>query len=163
MVPSSRVTAVGGEESAVVFTLEGHTEVIALRVERKARVGKLLPPILSCVDKEDVVSSQPRMPVAGEIEITIRPESREGFIALGVDGASYVLYAPKACRRDTYPPNIEATDATGHIRCEIEPLTVRREGRVGVAGQGVAGELHGRGLAPGSIAAGGFYNLGIAG
>ena len=93
MIPAAHVAAIAGEEAAVVYPLEGHAEVVTLRVEGIAGVGERHLPILCRVGDEDVVAAQTGMAGTGEIKVAVGPEGGEGLVALRVDRAAEVLHA----------------------------------------------------------------------
>ena len=63
MVPSSAVVTVRREEATVVNSLERHAEVVALRIERIARVRHVVLAVLADGGNEDVESSHAGMTV----------------------------------------------------------------------------------------------------
>ena len=63
MVPSTSVVTVRREEATVVNSLERHAEVVALRIERIARVRHVVLAVLADGGNEDVESSHAGMTV----------------------------------------------------------------------------------------------------
>ena len=133
MVPSFSVAAVAAEVAAVVGVLECHAKVVARRVERIAGMRDVVAAVLAHMCDEDVVATQSRMAGAGEIEVAVVAERGEGLVALGVNGCPKVLNPAEAGRGNADAPNVKPALATGHVRGEIEPFAVGRNGGMGKA------------------------------
>ena len=64
VVPSAAVVAVGCKESAIVYSLERHSEVVGLRIERIAGMLYVVFAVLANGGNEYVESAHARMAVA---------------------------------------------------------------------------------------------------
>ena len=141
MIPSTTVAAVGREEAAVVRALEGHAEVVALRIERIAGMFQEVASVASHLRDEDVEASHSGMSVGREIEVAVGPERRKHLVALCIDGFSKVLHAGRSRCGEPDTPDVESSLAARHVACEVEPLPIGRDGRMGIARQRVAGQF----------------------
>ena len=163
MIPTSHVTTVTGEEATVMDAFERHAEVVTLRIEGIAGMGKRHLPVLVGMRNKDVVTAKARMTRTGKIKVAIRPEGRERLVTLRVDRAVEVLYPSQAVRCDAHAPNVETSLATRHVAREVKPLAIGRDSGMGKTGERVFGDLHRRWLAPGSIGTRRLHDLGITG
>ena len=111
---------------------------------------------------EDVETSHSRVAVAREVEVAIGSEGREHLVARRVDGVAQVLNATECSSYESDSPNVKSTLSTRHIRTEIEPLAIGRDGGVGVAGECVVGDFHFRRFPPCGVRAVGLHDLRIA-
>ena len=164
MIPSFSVAAITGEEAAIMNAFKRTTEVIALRIERIARMFDVPSAVFTHFGDIDIQTAHSvSVSVAGEIEVAIGTEGGEFFIARRVDRCSDILDATIASSCDANAPDILAAFAARHVADEIQPVAIRREGRVGEIGQCVFGEFHLRGFSPCSIRAVAHGDGGIAG
>ena len=149
MVPAAAVATIRAEVATIIRTLKGHAEVIALRVKRIAGVFQNIAAGLR-VDgcDEDIETAHARMAVAREVEVAVGSEGWEHLVARSVDGVAEVFNASHPTGRQADAPDVETALATRHVGAEVEPLSIGRDSRVGIAGERVAGYLHLRGLAP---------------
>ncbi len=102
------------------------------------------------------------MAVAREIEVAVRPEGWEHLVACSVDGRSEIFHSSQIAAEDAHSPDVFSAFSTGHITREVEPVAVGREGRVGIAREGVACDFQLLGLSPCCIRAAADGNGGIA-
>ena len=151
MVPSSSIATIAGEESLIELSLEGHSEVIALRIERITWVGKMIFAILAHCGNEYIQSSEAGMPITGEIEIAIRTECRKHLIARSIYRFAEILHSHRSVSGQSHAPDVESSLSSRHITDEIEPLSIRGNGRMRIGGERVISDKKRSRLAPRSI------------
>ena len=71
------------------------------------------------------------MTVGREIEVAVGTEGGEHLVTGGVDGFSEVFQTAHLVANELATPDVEASQTTGHIAGEIQPLPVRRDGGMG--------------------------------
>ena len=159
VVPASAVASVRREVAAVMRTFEGHSKVVSIRFERISRVfkHKFLCPFVH-LGYVYVESAETFVPVRREVKVAVWPECREHLVARRVDRFAQILHASKSVARKSHSPNVVSSFSSRHVRCEVEPLSVGRYGRMGIARQCVACYLEGRSLAPCCVRAVRCYN-----
>ena len=149
VIVSPSVLAVGREEPAVVQSLERHAEVIALRVQRIARVQHLVFPGLAVhLCHIDVESAHAHVSVAAEIEVAVGAERREHLVARCVDRLTEVFHTAQSCGSEAYAPDVETAHASGHVADKIQPFAIGADGGVGITAQRVACNLQLCSLSP---------------
>ena len=88
MVVASEVATIGTEVATIEASFEGHAEIITLRIERRPKVDELFA---TDRQQKDIQASHAWMSVRGEIQVAIRTEGSEEFIARGIDGMAQIL------------------------------------------------------------------------
>ena len=77
------------------------------------------------------------MAVGGEVEVAVGSEGGEHLVAGGVDRFTEILQTADLIAMDLTAPDVESSQATGHVADEVEPLSVGRDGGMGETGEGV--------------------------
>ena len=73
------------------------------------------------------------MAVAREIQVAIGTEGGKHLVARRIDGCPEVLHATQSGRCDAHAPDVHSAHSPRHVRHEVEPLSVGRDSRMGVA------------------------------
>ncbi len=108
VVPATGIATVAGEVAPVVHTLEGHAEVVALRIERKARMFD--DPLAQGVGvgNVDVEATHSLAAVAREVEVAIGSEGGKLLVAGCVDGSSKVLATAQSVGGKPDAPKVQS-------------------------------------------------------
>ena len=131
MIPSAGIATIRREEAPVEQSLESHSEVIALRVERVSgmlyRPGLLArsPDIGIWFCDEDVESAHTWMSVRREVEVAIGTECWEFLISGSINRFTHILYGDYiASGSELCAPYIKSSHSPRHVRSEIEPTSI---------------------------------------
>ena len=93
MVVAAAILSVGREETTVVWSLEGHSEIICFRIEGIAGMLYLiLLGLFVYSGNVDVETAHSDMAVTAEIEVAVRAEGREHLVARRIDGGTEVFH-----------------------------------------------------------------------
>ena len=163
VVPTPCITSVCAEVPAIVQAFEGHSEVVSAGVHGVLQVLKR--PIAKAVlyGFDDVQTAHAHMSVTREIEVSIGTERWEHLVARRVDRPSCILHTTKPVVGQGNLPDVETSLTSWHVACEVEPITIRTDGRMSITGERVFRDLQQLWLAPSGITTGTGVDLGKTG
>ena len=99
------------------------------------------------------------MAVGREIKVAVRPKRRKLFIARSIDRRAEIFRSAEPCCSQPDTPKIQSAESAGHIRREIQPLTVGRNSRMRIARKRIPTDNQLCCLAPNSISTGRLHDF----